>query len=113
VDALTSRPLLYERKIRSLLSLELRVELVVENHADKNYPIVGAASILAKVERDRRVRLLEKKYGTLGSGYPSDPRTIGFLRNYFRVHGDFPTVVRKRWKTIQRLKEEKLLRKKS
>jgi len=111
VDAPTSRPLSYERKIRSLLFSKLRVELVVENRADKNYPIVGAASILAKVERDRRVRLLEKKYGTLGSGYPSDPRTIGFLRNYFRLYGDFPTVVRRRWRTIQKLKEEKLVRK--
>ncbi len=111
VDALTSRPDLYERKIRSLLFSKIRVELVVENRADKNYPIVGAASILAKVERDRRIRFLEKKYGALGSGYPSDPRTIDFLRNYFRVHGDFPRVVRRRWRTIQKLKEEKLVRK--
>jgi len=111
VDALTSRPDLYERKIRSLLFSKIRVELVVENRADKNYPIVGAASILAKVERDRRIRFLEKKYGALGSGYPSDPRTIDFLRNYFRVYGDFPGVVRRRWRTIQKLKEEKLVRK--
>lgn len=111
VDALTSRPDLYERKIRSLLFSKIRVELVVENRADKNYPIVGAASILAKVERDRRIRFLEKKYGALGSGYPSDPRTIDFLRNYFRVYGDFPRVVRRRWRTIQKLKEEKLVRK--
>lgn len=113
VDAPSSRPDLYERKIRSLLFSKMRVELVVENRADKNYPIVGAASILAKVERDRRVRLLEKEYGALGSGYPSDPRTIDFLRNYFRVYGGFPGVVRRRWRTIQKLKEGELLRKRS
>lgn len=111
VDAPTSRPDSYERRISSLLVSKRRAELVVENRADRTYPIVGAASILAKVERDRRVRLLEKKYGALGSGYPSDPKTIDFLKSYFHIHGEFPGVVRKKWRTIQRLEEGELLKK--
>ena len=113
VDAPTSRPELYERRISSLLFSKRRVELVVENRADRTYPIVGAASILAKVERDRRVHLLEKKYGAMGSGYPSDPRTIDFLKSYFYIHGQFPGVVRKKWRTIHRLEQGELPKKRS
>jgi len=79
---------------------------VVENFADRNYPIVGAASILAKVERDRRISQLEKLYGPLGSGYPSDERTIEFLKGYLRRRQDLPPIVRRRWKTIRRVKEK-------
>ncbi|MCD6083220.1 ribonuclease HII, partial [Candidatus Aerophobetes bacterium] len=68
-------------------------------------PVVGAASILAKVERDRRIAQLERRYGSFGSGYPSDKRTIDFLRECFRRYGDFPPIVRRRWKTVERLRE--------
>jgi len=44
-----------------------RVELVVEHKADKNYFIVGAASIIAKCEREKEVAELKKKYGDFGS----------------------------------------------
>ncbi len=105
VDALGSNPDAYGRRIRSLLSVNTKVHLVVENGADGSYPIVGAASILAKVARDRMINLIEEEYGPLGSGYPSDPRTVDFLRRYLRIHGDFPDVVRRKWSTVQRLQK--------
>ena len=105
VDAPTRNCNSYKEKIREFLNPGARIELVVENFADQNYPVVGAASILAKVERDRRVTELEKKYGSLGSGYPSDSRTINFLSQYLRHHKSFPPIVRKRWKTLQRILE--------
>jgi ribonuclease HII len=105
LDAPTRNCKLYEKRIRDFLP-GIEVKLVVENFADRNYPIVGAASRLAKVERDRRVRELEGVYGSLGSGYPSDERTIEFLRGCLRRGVGFPPIVRRRWKTIKRVKEE-------
>lgn len=106
LDAPTRNCFSYQKKIRRLLPAEMKVELVVENFADKNYPVVGAASILAKVERDRIISELGKQYGNIGSGYPSDEKTIKFLREYFRGKGCFPPIVRKRWKTLQRIKKK-------
>ncbi|KYH26179.1 ribonuclease HII [Halalkalicoccus paucihalophilus] len=75
------------------------VALDGEHGADGNHVIVGAASVVAKVERDRRVRELESEYGEVGSGYPSDPRTRAFLAEYVAEHGDLPACARSSWKT--------------
>jgi len=106
LDAPTRNCFSYERKIRERLVPEMEIELVVENFADENYPVVGAASILAKVERDKGISELKKKYGEVGSGYPSDEKTIKFLKEYFRSQGCFPPIVRKRWKTLQKIRRE-------
>ncbi|MCL7419228.1 MAG: ribonuclease HII, partial [Halalkalicoccus sp.] len=75
------------------------VALDGEHGADGNHTIVGAASVVAKVERDRRVRELESKYGKVGSGYPSDPRTRAFLAEYVAEHGVLPACARASWQT--------------
>lgn len=82
-------------------------EVVAENFADANYPEVGAASIIAKVHRDREIEKLHKEYGFFGSGYTSDPRTIGFLKDWLQNNKDFPAIVRKSWITSVALKKEK------
>ena len=97
-DVLAER---FGRDIQELLPK--RIKIVSEHHADQNYPIVGAASIIAKVTRDQRIDELESKYGSFGSGYPSDPRTIHFLEDWIRKHESFPAFVRKSWKTIARI----------
>ncbi|ADB57095.1 ribonuclease HII [Archaeoglobus profundus DSM 5631] len=79
------------------------VEVFASHKADEIYPIVSIASIVAKVERDFEIDKLKKIYGDFGSGYPSDLRTIEFLRSYLREHKSFPPIVRKRWKTLKRL----------
>ena len=49
--------------------------------ADQDNVVVAAASILAKVTRDREIAIIEDKHGiVIGSGYPSDPKTKNFLR---------------------------------
>jgi len=78
-------------------------KMIVENFADRKYIPVAAASILAKVERDRLVEELRKKFGDFGSGYPSDPRTIRFLREWKKTRGEFPSFVRKSWETLRDL----------
>ncbi|PXF61170.1 MAG: hypothetical protein C4B59_05320 [Candidatus Methanogaster sp.] len=77
----------------------IAVKITARHKADATYPIVAAASIIAKVQRDRAVRTLGREVGDFGSGYPSDPKTIRFMREWFREHKSFPEWVRHSWKT--------------
>ncbi|AFK19763.1 ribonuclease HII [Haloferax mediterranei ATCC 33500] len=75
------------------------VEVHAQHRADDEHAIVGAASIVAKVERDRRVAAIADEYGEVGSGYPSDQTTRDFLREFVREHGILPDCARKSWST--------------
>ncbi|WP_255197144.1 ribonuclease HII [Halorarius litoreus] len=72
-----------------------------EHKADDHYPLVAAASIVAKVERDAHVARLADEYGEVGSGYPSDPTTREFLHEWVRDHGELPDCARASWSTSQ------------
>lgn len=74
-------------------------EVVAEHRADERHPVVAAASVVAKVERDRRIERLAAEYGDVGSGYPSDPTTREFLRTFVRDHGRLPACARSSWAT--------------
>ena len=77
--------------------------LVGANRMDNTNVLVAAASILAKSAREQHAKLLKKKYGDFGSGYPSDPKTIKWLAGWKRSHGDWPGVVRRKWNTLENL----------
>jgi len=87
--------------------LPFKIKIVSEHKADRNYPIVSAASIIAKVERDREIAELAKYYGDFGSGYPSDPRTMRFLKQCVEKSYDYPNFVRRSWKPAKKAKSEK------
>jgi ribonuclease HII len=87
--------------------LERPCEIISEHHADEKFPVVSAASIIAKVTRDRAIATLAKKYGTIGSGYPSDPVTIHFLNSYIDEHHIPPPIARKSWKTVSAILSKK------
>ncbi|WOV92575.1 MAG: ribonuclease HII [Candidatus Nitrosoabyssus spongiisocia] len=72
------------------------------HHADSRFHVVSAASILAKVTRDKFIYKLNRYY-TLGSGYPSDPITIRFLSIYVKKYKTLPSFTRKSWKPVQAL----------
>lgn len=76
-------------------------EVRSEHKADAKIPVVGAASIVAKVTRDRCIAELKTEYGEIGSGYPSDVLTIAFLTEYIQTHGEAPACARKSWQTTQ------------
>jgi len=85
--------------------LTVKTSLRCEHKADRDFEIVGAASILAKVTRDREVDLLKKKFGmSLGSGYPADPDTKRFLKDNWNVH---PEIFRHSWSSYQEYSEGK------
>ncbi len=83
------------------------VELQSENFADANYPVVSAASILAKVERDAEIEKLSKIHGFMGSGYPHDEDTVKFLNTWLAKNKRFPDFVRHSWETALRMIIEK------
>ena len=72
------------------------------HHADSRFVIVSAASILAKVTRDRAIEKLRKKHD-LGSGYPSDSKTVKFVTKYYKMNRTMPSFVRKSWKPVQQI----------
>ncbi len=79
-------------------------EIISEHKADENYVVVGAASILAKVTRDREIDRIRREIGKdFGSGYPSDPKTKEFLSKYHDKYDIF----RKSWQSYKRIIKEK------
>jgi ribonuclease HII len=96
----------FGRHIADMANFDVKV--ISEHKADRKYPIVSAASILAKVRRDNIIAKLRKSYGELGSGYPGDPTTIEFLRLWVKKYDAYPKFVRKSWKTAKRVKMEAL-----
>jgi len=78
--------------------------IVAEHNADKNRVIVSAASIIAKVARDKSIEALRRKLElNVGSGYPSDSVTVAFLERWLHKHGELPPETRRSWKTVQKL----------
>ena len=96
VDALSS-PKHKESLVRNIPS---NIRFVYEYKADVKYPVVAAASIIAKFLRDTHVSYLRSIYGDFGSGYPSDPKTIKWLAEHAPAESP---IVRKTWLTLKRL----------
>jgi ribonuclease HII len=97
-------PALTQRLKKALEDLPKMPRFIIEPKADLNYPVVGAASIFAKVHRDEQIKAL----GDVGSGYPSDPKTRRWLKGFLDRNEDFPPCVRTRWGTIEKLKQQSL-----
>lgn len=98
-----------------LAGLSFKTEIVSKHKADDIYPIVSAASIIAKTERDEQVaniaKVLEKKIGIpLGSGYPADPITQRFLRKWVFKYDKLPPNVRHSWKTAKNVLKQNSIR---
>ena len=93
-----------EDHFRQMVSEKLgyRPRMVCEHKADDHYPIVSAASIIAKTNRDRIVSEMQLEIGQdIGSGYASDPTTIAFLQKWIKEKGDLPPYTRRSWATAK------------
>ncbi|MBL7147343.1 MAG: ribonuclease HII [Nanoarchaeota archaeon] len=84
----------YKNFVKKLLNNN--VELVVEHKADTLWRIVGAASILAKCEREKEMDEIKKKYGNCGPGYTSNEITQKFIKENF---DKYPEIFRRSWST--------------
>lgn len=95
-----------ERKFGRIVSGHMthKAKVVSEHRADDTYPTVSAASIVAKVVRDRRIREIEAEIGEpIGSGYASDPDTIRFVQKWVKAKGSCPPHTRQAWETSQNI----------
>lgn len=88
------------------------IEIVCENHADRKYPVVSAASIIAKVARDDAVEEIKKEVNfDFGTGYSHDENTIKFLKDWYEKNRSLPNWVRKKWITAKNIEKEHRKRK--
>ena len=96
-----------------------KVSITSESKADDTYPVVSAASIVAKVTRDKVLNdwifaeqtavvesNLEEDFAgkferEWGCGYPSDPLTKAWIVNSLDAVFGYPTLVRFSWKTCK------------
>jgi ribonuclease HII len=101
VDSCDVNPKRFGKIISDLM--EKNRKLVVSHHADETYTAVSAASIVAKVTRDKHVQKIGHKFGAIGSGYPSDPQTIEFLQRWVSKEVSIPPFARRSWKTWLRI----------
>ncbi len=105
VDSCDVNPKRFGKEIAKLSNNK---KILSYHHADSRFVVVSAASIIAKVTRDRAISKLRKNYD-LGSGYPSDSKTIDFVTSYYRINQILPVFVRKSWKPTQEILNKKLL----
>jgi len=104
VDSPDVRPDRYAQLLQQILNVNVKIEAM--HKADKQVPVVSAASIVAKYIRDSEIDKLRQVYGDFGSGYPSDLKTVKFILSYVKKHGQLPPIVRKSWSTARRLYRE-------
>ena len=111
IDTIGS-PKVYQSKLERIFPT---TKITVAKKADSLYPCVSAASVVAKVTRDAALEVCYKSYARAdgeaaegwGSGYPSDGKTIGWLKgNMDEVFG-WGSECRFSWGTATGLLEEK------
>jgi ribonuclease H, mammalian HI/archaeal HII subfamily len=88
-----------------MMSSRLKDTRIVAKHkADDIFPVVSAASIVAKVTRDRLVSEIEAEFGAvIGSGYPSDTVTMEFIEKWIKENGSPPEHTRCSWEPVRQL----------
>ncbi len=103
VDSCDVNPIRFGKKISKLAQSG---RIYSRHHADGKFTVVSAASIIAKVNRDKEIAKLRKKYD-LGSGYPSDSKTMRFVRDWIFTYKKTPQFVRASWKPVKILLNKK------
>jgi len=87
---------------REISDLSGKSKVKSYHYADSRFVVVSAASIIAKVSRDRSIARLNKS-SNLGSGYPSDKKSVSYVRKLVSSKKPLPSSVRKSWKPVQKI----------
>jgi len=101
VDSPSNNCMAYSNYLKKLL--KNKIELICIHKAER-FPVVAAASILAKVTRDKEMEKIQEKYGNCGPGYPSNELTQKFLKENWEKH---PEIFRQTWSSYQNHKNMK------
>ena len=87
---------------REISDLSNKSKVKSYHYADSRFVVVSAASIIAKVSRDRSIMRLNKT-SNLGSGYPSDKKSVNYVKKVVSSKKSLPTSIRKSWKPVQKI----------
>tara|TARA_B110000014_G_scaffold192912_1_gene141772 strand:+ start:663 stop:1313 length:651 start_codon:yes stop_codon:yes gene_type:complete len=109
VDAADVNENRFGSQIKASLTNKKDTDVISMHKADAKIEVVAAASIIAKETRENEIEKLKGKIGDFGSGYPSDERTIKFLKSFYADNGKWPTGTRESWKTLERIRPVKTL----
>lgn len=102
-------PTTYQAKLIEKFS-SFNIKITVSKKADSIYPIVSAASVVAKVTRDIILEQYNLKFHpniSYGSGYPGDPKTVLWLNVSMNRFLGWNQVVRYSWQTTRTLLKQK------
>lgn len=102
IDSPSNNVKSYKNYLLELLEWK-NADISVEHKAER-HPVVAAASILAKVTRDKEIEKIKKKYGDCGPGYPANEITQRFLKENWEKH---PEIFRHSWESYKRLARAK------
>jgi ribonuclease HII len=102
VDSIEQNCEKFEKMIKDFLPKEKNVKLVVKNYLDESIPVVSAASIVAKVERDKEIEKIKKEVNfDFGVGYAHDERTRVFIEKILQSEEKPPSYLRIHWETVE------------
>ena len=92
-------------RFANIMKVKLNGGNVVAAHkADDLYPVVSAASIMAKVTRDRMIEDIQREFGCpVASGYPSDAVTVAFIEKWIKDNGRAPPHTRTSWEPVKKM----------
>jgi len=92
----------YKRFGKEISSLTANSKIISRHHADSRFVVVAAASIIAKVSRDKSIHRLKKNFD-LGSGYPSDKNTVKSVKKLLSSKKKSYSFIRMSWKPVQKI----------
>ena len=92
----------YKRFGKEISSLTANSKIISRHHADSRFVVVAAASIIAKVSRDKSIHRLKKNFD-LGSGYPSDKYTVKCVKKLLSSKKQSYSFIRMSWKPVQKI----------
>jgi ribonuclease HII len=102
VDSCDVNPFRFQQEIKKNL-INKEISIYSFHKADSDNVIVSCASIIAKVTRDNEILKIQKSLGKdIGSGYPSDPKTIRFINNEINAKGS-KKYIRFSWKPVKQI----------
>lgn len=92
----------FKELVQSFMSDKKNIDMIVENHLDESVPVVSAASIIAKVERDKAIEEIKRKVNfDFGVGYSHDARSIQFLEKILQEDKEPSNYIRWSWSSVQ------------
>lgn len=90
----------FEKSIRKYISNK-NVKMTVKNHLDEIRIVVSAASVIAKVQRDKTVDKIKQEVNfDFGNGYPYHVKTIKFLEKTLQKDSKPSPHIRWQWSSV-------------